>query len=229
MQFDRELLASLALDSVGANSIEWLDSPFNPADRTRDGEWKSIDFLADHGGEAWKRYWPDKKPGHANRDGVPSWDAVGLLHSNAKKEWLLVEAKAHEGEFASLSGKCGAGERSRRWIRDTLRDTFLDCSGDAEEWPKVEAFWLGRGYQLANRLTTLRFLNQHGQPARLLYIYFVGDTYKICPRDAKRWRAVIANAYRQMGLPELHLLSNRIHYVFPNVRTFENACSPHNL
>lgn len=72
-QFDRELLARLKADNLPAESVEWLDSPFNPKGKTRDGEWKSVDFLADKGGEDWKRFWPDKRAGQPNRDGVPSW------------------------------------------------------------------------------------------------------------------------------------------------------------
>jgi hypothetical protein len=218
-QFDRELLARLNADGAHAKSIEWRDSPFNSKHKTRDGEWKSVDFLDDCGGEAWKEYWPDKKAGQPSRDGVPSWDAVGRLHSARGSEWLLVEAKAHEREFASPSSKCGAGEKSRRWISDTLRQTFLYCGGKVDHWSDVEGFWLGRGYQVANRLAVLRFLLSQNEPARLLYIYFIGDSYKVCPRSAKRWRSLIADVYAQMGLPEEYALSSRVHYFFPDVST----------
>lgn len=218
-QFDRELLTRLTADGVRASAVEWLDNPFNPRNRTRDGEWKSVDFLPDKGGEDWKRFWPDKRAGVANREGVPSWDAVGQLQSDRGTEWLLVEAKAHEQEFAALSGKCGAGDVSRRKISDALRDTFRFCGGSADDWPRVESFWLGRGYQLANRLATLRFLISRNQPARLLYIYFTGDSYKTCPRNATRWRALITETYSKLALPERHRLTDRIHYFFPSVTT----------
>jgi hypothetical protein len=222
-EFDAEVLHQLEADGVsGVRSIEWLDNPLNLKHPTKDGEWKSLDFLPDHGGTAWKQFWPDKQIGKANRDGVPSWDAVGRLHFPHRSEWLLVEAKAHEREFASSSGKCGAGEVSLRVIRPTLRDTFMYCGGNSEQWRDVEKMWLGRGYQIANRLSCLRFLVQHGQAARLLYVYFVGDSYKVCPSAATRWRDVIKPVYEKMGLPGTHILSDRVHYLFPDVRTLRS-------
>ena len=128
-----------------AEQIDWLDAPFNPKDKTKDGEWKSVDFLDDCGGQAWKDYWPDRQPGKQNRDGVPSWDAVGKIHLGGQTEWLLVEAKAHEAEFASTSSKCGAGGRSLETITMRLGETFVYCGGAPEEWPGVKELWLGRG------------------------------------------------------------------------------------
>jgi hypothetical protein len=181
-----------------------------------------LDFLKGYGGADWKAFWPDKRPGSLNRDGVPSWDAVGELRLAGGSEWLLVEAKAHEDEFTSRSSKCGAGGASLKKIRSALRATYYRCGGDANSWDSAENMWLGSCYQLANRLACLRFLQEHGHPARLVYVYFVGDSYRNCPANSKRWRELINETSASMRLPERHALSDRIHYIFPDVRT--GAC-----
>jgi hypothetical protein len=217
-QFDTRLLDELKTDGVrSAEWIEWLDAPFNPEDMTKDGELKSMDFLPERGGAAWKDFWPDRKPGKENRDGVPSWDAVGRLHLDGQSEWLLVEAKAHEAEFASTRSKCGAGGPSLEKITERLRETYQHCGGDSERWPSVEQVWLGRGYQIANRMACLRFLLDNNEPARLVYVYFIGDTYKVCPSTPSRWRKVVSDFHTKMGLPEHHALSSRIHCIYPHV------------
>jgi len=216
--FNRLVLARLAEDRVqSAGSIEWWDAPFDPRNKLKDGEWKSVDFLPDHGGQPWRTYWPDPRAGVENRNGAPSWDAIGRLHRNNEAEWLLVEAKAHEEEVSG--GTCRAGDSSRPKITDQLRQTYLYCGGDVAGWSKAEAVWLGDGYQMANRLACLRFLVENQLPARLLLVYFVCDEFpgQKCPEGELRWNEVVAALQARMGLPKDHHLRDRVHYIFPHV------------
>jgi hypothetical protein len=218
-RFDEYLAEQLTADRVvGWTRIEWLDFPFNPKSPTKDGEWKSMDFLPDHGGTRWREFWPDKKVGQPHRDGVPSWDAVGLLHFPDRQEWLLVAAKAHEAELGSPRAGCGAGGKSLACIKQALQKTYKSLVPERSgEWPALERAWLGRYYQMANRLACLSFLNENGERSRLLYVCFVGDTDKKCPANGARWKTLSDEANGAMGLEKGHGLRDRIHYIHPNV------------
>src|SRR5205809_282280 len=76
-QFSDQLSRVLHKKLSHVEPPRWLDSPYKANSRFLDGEIKAVDFLPDHGGSAWKNYWPDSRAGVPNRDGVPSWDAVG--------------------------------------------------------------------------------------------------------------------------------------------------------
>ncbi|NMC20736.1 MAG: hypothetical protein GYA33_09990 [Thermogutta sp.] len=204
-------------------SVDWLDHPFNTNADFGDGEIKSVDFLADYGGEEWKQYWPDSRPGEVNRAGVPSWDAVGRIAIQGQgSEWLLVEAKAHEGEFTA-GAECGARGESLKKIEAAL-DSCREAMGiDPNKTPlqSVAKAWLGRYYQVANRLAVLHFLlNKVNQPARLLFVYFLGDSQQNqnCPKEAQEWRTIIKSAYQnKLHIPLDHLFAKRVHYLFVDV------------
>jgi len=228
----RELLNSrletqLAADGVEqVASVEWLDFPFKPAAPTRDGEILSVDFLADHGGAAWQSFWPDPESGKFNRRGMPSWDAVGHVRfkGSSRKEWLLVEAKAHTKEFSSPGAACGAAGRSRQSITEALRSTFgALCPKQVRNWESFQDQSLGQYYQLANRLAVLHFLNACEQPARLLYVLFAGDQYRICPPTSLSWSKLFTSAYREMGLELDHPLSSRCHRLCLHVKSGERV------
>ena len=214
-------------DTKQITSVDWLDHPFDPKADFGDGEIKSVDFLADHGGEDWKSFWPDKRPGQLNRDGVPSWDAVGQITVEGQpNEWLLVEAKAHEREF-TRGRKCGAGGKSLKKIEAAL-DSCREAMGiDLGKIPLQSAAkaWLGRYYQVANRLAVLHFLlNKVNQPARLLFVYFLGDSHKKqnCPKKASEWRKLIQTAYeKELRIPSDHALDGNVHYLFVDVASGE--------
>jgi hypothetical protein len=218
-----QIRAQLSDDGVSdLTGIEWLDFSFNPRAPSRDGEILSVDFLRDHGDDAWTQFWPDRRPGSLNRSGMPSWDAVARIRyaDSARDEWLLVEAKAHLGEFASPQSACGAGGKSRQMITNALRSTFevlRPTSGAA--WESVEGRWLGRYYQLANRLAVLHFLQTQEHAARLLYLLFAGDTYRVCPAGRSAWATLFTQAYKDMGIEAEHLLSTRCHRLCMNVMT----------
>ena len=74
---------------------------------------------------------------------------------------------------------------------------------------KAEAY-----YQFCNRLAVLHVLNGARTPARLLFVYFHGDTgdaRRTCPASAAAWDVPLAELHRHVGLPATHPLCDRIH------------------
>ena len=103
----RELLNRHVRAEIPAESIDWLDFPFDARRIWRDGEWKGLDFLARESParRAWSQLWP-------SRGNPPNWDAIGQAAIGGKREWILVEAKANVEELRST---CGAKPTS--WSR----------------------------------------------------------------------------------------------------------------
>ena len=175
--------------ATGGQVTGWLDYPFNPRKRMLDDEWKGLDFLPeDHPARiAWKEWWP--------QSGVAqNWDAIGKLSVNGETEWLLVEAKAHIAEIIS---SCGAKEegglpRIRAALDETKQALGISSSSD----------WLQSYYQYGNRLAVLHFLAKHNIPARLLFIYFCGDSNPNaeCPKDEAGWKKCLDKMYRHLGI-----------------------------
>jgi hypothetical protein len=217
-QFDGAVRAAIQADSgLPATHIRWLDFPFDPKSPQRDGEWKGVDFLGDAGQDAWKQFWPDPRSGDPRRNGAPSWDAVGRIRLAGHEEWLLVEAKAHLGELRSPQATCGAGGKSLVTIKRALQATWQSLvRGSESEWPTLEPAWLGRDYQKANRLACLHFLNTVAKaPARLLYVYFLGDSFRDAPATEGGWRLALAEQRADLGLAAIPL--ERVHEVFLSV------------
>ena len=130
---------------------------------------------------------------------------------------MLVEAKAHEAE---LDAKCKAeNPTSLDTITRRLSETFASFGGEPDQWTRVKALWLGRGYQIANRLACLRFLLENHQQARLVFVCFLGDKVpgKKCPTSPARWCEVLDGVHSSMGLPTKHDLNRQIHYIYPPV------------
>jgi hypothetical protein len=151
---------------------------------------------------AWPQYWP--------RSGTQqNWDAVGYVKITRDDEWLLVEAKAHLGEIASHCGaKESGGLPNIRKVLDDLKRT-LGAADDRD--------WLNGYYQFANRLAVLDFLTRNGIPARLLFIYFVGDKRADgmkCPEAEEQWQEALSAQDRWLGAKADHPLTNRIHKLF---------------
>lgn len=207
-EFDRRVL-----DATGGEAIDWLDFPFEPTRPWLDGEWKGLDFLpAGHPGRvAWSGAWPA-------RGNAPNWDAVARLRTAGGEEWLLVEAKAHLGELASA---CAAdAERGGRRRIAELMARVREALGAAPDRD-----WLNGYYQMANRLAVLHVLGAAGVPARLLFIYFTGDTnpHGVCPADAAGWADALAAQDRHLGLRPDHSLAGRVHRLFLEVAPVASA------
>jgi len=179
-----------------AEAVEWLDFP------SGDAEWESFDFM-DPGGrgirDAWRKVWPHGR-------GIQTWDAVGKIRSGEAWEWLLVEAKAHTAELESTCGARGGLDQIKRALATTK--AALGVSSEAD--------WLTPYYQYANRVVALHFLAQKKIPARLLFIYFLGDGFpgRVCPVDENAWQSALNAQAKHVGLPRGHQLEGRIHRLF---------------
>ncbi len=201
--FDVHLLQALGSGS----SIDWLDFDFAPKTKPmQDAELTALDFLDGRPQlqAAWAGFWP--------RTGTPiNWDAVGWLTGSGPPELLLVEAKANLQELRSSTGSKGAGR--------ALINASLDQVKQGLGVP-ASADWLNGYYQHANRIAVLWFLLQHGIPARLVNIYFVGDqggTTRTCPTAASGWHTALDSRLRHLALPQKNQLARRIHTVFLDV------------
>ena len=200
----RGLFNQRVLSCVGGTKIEWLDFKFDPKNTWPDAELAGMDFLSDGAPakDAWRNFWPQTgRP--------PNWDAVGRITVEGNEEWLLVEAKANLAEIKSdcmASRDGGLGK-----IIDALNDTkkALGVASDRD--------WLSGYYQFCNRLAVLRFLTSEGVASRLLFIYFCGDrgdAQRVCPEDETGWAEALDAQSTHVGLPDDHLLSQRIHKLF---------------
>jgi hypothetical protein len=189
---------------TGATSVHWLDFPFDGDKPRLDREWEGLEFLPrdDPTRAAWSDYWPQTGT-------QQNWDAIGRATIGEAEEWLLVEAKAHLGEIKS---NCGAKESGGL---PKIRDAFEALksgigAGDDRDW-------LNGYYQYANRLAVLDFLTQRDVPARLLSIYFTGDTRKrgiTCPGNQAEWQEALSTQDQWLGLEGDHRLSPRVHKIF---------------
>jgi hypothetical protein len=143
-----------------------------------------------------RSFWP--------RNG-PSWDALGVLKSASQDGALLVEAKAHPGETVS---HCGAKDPKSIALIDTAFGQVRNHMGaGASDWKQG-------GYQLANRLAYLYFLNEVVKvPTWLALVYFVNDTsYR--PTSRTTWETHHQQQLAALGLRPGCPLWDRIIPVF---------------
>jgi hypothetical protein len=140
-----------------------------------------------------------------------------------------VEAKAHTAELRSHCAATSPG--SVKLIDRALAETksFLGATGGD---------WTRQYHQYCNRLATLYILNKRMcVPARLLFIYFLGDRGECygrngstfdetatpakdfdCPQTKEGWNEPIQEMNKHLGLPASHKLDDRIHNLFLDVR-----------
>ena len=209
-ELNRQIEQEIRLRDPDFKLVDWMDFPFDATDPFLDGEWKGMDFLdgAVHGAarRGWSSHWPSR--GH-------SWDAIARTRSARTHGYMLVEAKAHVTEAGCENARCKAEHpASLRLIRDTLAQTRDALGCDAGCDPDA---WLGPYYQYANRLAALHYLHSRGVEARLLFIYFTGDSFAgdRCPESREEWeRLVIDNTRRSLGLNRSTDLSQRVHELF---------------
>jgi hypothetical protein len=197
----REMLDQRVREVTGATAVEWLDYPFDQSRTWQDREWTGLDFLSDDAPAkaAWRSTWPQN--GNA-----PNWDAIGRLQLGSGKAWLLVEAKGNVEELRSSCKASAHGGRPR--IEAFLARTKQRLRVAAER------DWLCGYYQFCNRLAVLDLLNDHGSPAHLLNIYFVGDRgspTRTCPRDVAAWDSALRAMEQHVGLPSGHPLASLVH------------------
>ncbi len=205
---------------TGGRVLEWLDFRFDPKKRypDLDLESKGVDFFeqAHPARAAWMEFWPQT-------GNVQNWDAVGRLQSGSQVEYLLVEAKGHVEELAS---HCGASENGGRpKIKKAFEETI-----NAHAFNSTVKEWLDPFYQYANRLSTLHFLLQHDVPARLVFIYFLGDQWPgkdskgapvTCPPNEQGWKPDLQKMYDRLGLTGSSKLEKWVHRLFLHVGGLE--------
>ncbi len=211
--FQRDFFSRIVADAIGAEDVEWLD--FNRYEGAKtypkgnpilDDEWKRLNFLprAHPLRDKFDTFWPEGSD--------QNWDAIGRANFGKKQEWLLVEAKGHTGEMTKRKKKPKRGGRRIARAFEKTRNA-LECKADPMDW-------LTGYYQYANRLATLYYLNccdkEDSAPARLLFIYFCGDTYKskVCPGGPKGWRTKLRKVKDALGLTGETALEQRVHEIF---------------
>ena len=137
----------------------------------------------------------------------PQWDALGVLQGNGV---LLVEAKAHLAEFKSPPCQAKGASRDKIMTAMEIAKSRLNTDGGAD--------WCQTYYQYANRMAHLWWLCDRGVDAHLAFVSFLNDSDMNGPTIAAEWEAAFREADRALGLPNSHILSSRIHHLFPDVR-----------
>ncbi|MDY6846247.1 MAG: hypothetical protein SVP52_03835, partial [Chloroflexota bacterium] len=211
--YHREYFTKQILTEIGGDAISWLDFKFSYKNKKcgRDTEYNGLEFIKNLDIlRNWHAFWPTS--GRSQ-----NWDAVGKIKVDGHEEWLLVEAKAHTHELKG-SG-CGAtNPRSIEKIERALEKTksaFGAASTPFENWYK-------KYYQYANRLAALYFLTEECNPpvpARLLFIYFLGDKHKSqdCPQDSEGWESGLAEMEAVLGIDRDCALYQRVQRMFLHV------------
>ncbi len=180
----------------GGADVRWLSSRADDDfAEYRDGA--LLDLLGlGHLGPALATFWPQWGP---------QWDALG----RAGERVVLVEAKAHIGEFCTPGTDAGPVSRAR--IVDRLHEVAAALGARHGER------WSEQFYQYANRLAHLHFLRGAGVDAYLVLVGFLDDHGMGGPSSAEAWRAAYQIADHVLGLPVRHPLSPFVVHAFPSV------------
>jgi hypothetical protein len=190
------------LDRIkGAGGIEWL-SPLRNDDfaEYRDEAFLNRLDLTEHV-LGLEQFWPKRGP---------QWDALGRTMSG---EILLVEAKAHIGEFCSPASQ--ASKDSLLMIRSSLKAAAMAIGVPAS---KAES-WHGEFYQYCNRLAHLWWLRDQDIKAWLILVGFCGDADMPGDTTKEAWEAAYQVADFALGIPKNHPLKKYVVHVHPNVAT----------
>jgi hypothetical protein len=221
----RDTLNQQIINKIGGEEISWLDFKFSYKNKKcgRDTEYNGLDFITDPDVlRNWYAFWP--KSGRSQ-----NWDAVAKIRVDGQEEWLLVEAKAHTHELKGNG--CGASNaRSIQKIEQALTATKATCG--AASTPLEN--WLGSYYQYANRLAALHFLRDCAQPpvpARLLFIYFLGDKHKgqDCPQTREDWAPAVNAMEVALGIDRDSPLYKKVHHMFLHVNPRTDFGNPFKL
>ncbi|MHB0963188.1 MAG: hypothetical protein ACYC5V_08280 [Gemmatimonadaceae bacterium] len=136
----------------------------------------------------------------------PVWDGLGRTSND---EYLLIEAKAHIAEMVSPASKASSASLAK--IELALKETRAALA------PRTSISWSGTFYQITNRLAhlyLLRTLNRVN--ARLVFLYFVGDSDIGGPATHQEWEGAIRVTEAYLGIGR-HKLSSFVHHAFIHV------------
>jgi len=141
----------------------------------------------------------------------PVWDALATFECKSGNSGvILLEAKSYIGELEGPG--CRASSKSCTQINRSLATVKQALS------IKATANWPGKFYQYANRLAHLYFLNVVAEvPTWMVFLYFVGDVEQDGPLTVAEWEPALDEVKRKLGLPEHHLLDQRIVSAFTPV------------
>lgn len=192
---NRAIVEAAGLDP--STSIEWV-SPL-AAENYR--EYRDGDFI-----ERIKAELPHRSLASVWPERGPVWDG---LARTSRGDLLLVEAKAHIAEMVSPASKASPASLAK--ITRALEETRQALA------PKSSMSWSGTFYQYTNRLAHLYFLRTlNKQPARMVFLYFIGDEEMGGPESRVEWEGAIKVTEVYLGLGR-HKLSRFVHHVFVDV------------
>ncbi len=122
-----------------------------------------------------------------------NWDAVFINNGIV----YFVEAKAHKDEISS--GDKTHGGSSSHAICEFMSKQFGTL---------VTEKWLRKYYQLANRLSTVKLLNDNGIPAKIVNIFFIDGYYdrnhQICKdTNLETYKDAIAKEDNELGISDV--------------------------
>ncbi len=173
---------------IGLGRIDWR-SPLRADDFAEYRDQAFLDLLSiELPTRPLASFWPRRGP---------QWDALGRALSG---EVILVEAKAHINELYSRPMAASA-ESSRGRIKASLEETAqglgVPSGHDCRHWWKCF-------YQYANRLAHAYLLDRlNGIPARLVFLYLVGDAEVGGPTSRAEWQTEIHTVHADLGLAKL--------------------------
>ncbi len=159
----------------GLSNVKWKDFGFSSGSKMLDAELRKLSFLTTEELQRVGNQFESRLD--------PNWDAVAEGLFNGKKTYVLVEAKANVEEVGANSAH---GGKSKKIISAALGSAALEITGEGD----IGERWMGKYYQLANRLYTQWVLNKSGIPAFQLSLFFCGDENKkrTCPKSKEGWK-----------------------------------------
>ena len=122
----------------------------------------------------------------------PVWDGLAVT---SKKNFVMVEAKAHIPEV--LSPPSQAGEASRKRILAALEEARRFYA------PRSSKVWFEHFYQYCNRLAHQYFVSKVNQlPSKLVFLDFYGATEMNGPTTREEWKGATRLIHAFLDLPE---------------------------
>jgi len=188
-----EFLTSLVAPhaSVDSEKHRWAPRGFLEPDEAKLGN--VTGFLTDTQRQGIVNWWLER-PGTAN---TPNWDLLSQCNIDGRQGLILVEAKAHEGEFKTDTDSSGAGELNSTRIRDAIQEA-------SDAWNKLLpgfALSFDSHFQLSNRFAFAWKLAQMGVPVILVYLGFLdahemNDGRRLLLQTSEQWQDCVVHKSR---------------------------------
>ncbi len=151
---------------VDSEKDEWMPRGFLEPDEARLGETEL--FVKPNDRETVTDWWLAVKP----RANTPNWDLVATCRIEGKEGLILVEAKAHKSELASVGKKeptTENGWKNHERIRVAIEDANTSLNAQGSGW----ALSHDTHYQLCNRFAWSWKLASMDIPVVLVYLGFL--------------------------------------------------------